>query len=189
MTEYAPAELHAKVEKALHEFFSKDKELLCIDANERSITHKLAEHLQRQFADLDVDCEYNRYDYKVKRPPNEEGIETTYSSKRDTVYPDIVVHKRASQLDNKIVIEVKKSNNKRNVSSDKARLRKFTNAGYRYEYNLGLFLEFGVRKQSGLKRSECYQSGKKTPSPCPPCKKLLNSFKPSAISTTIASQS
>ena len=38
-----------------------------MDANERSLTHKLAEYLQCEFPDWHVDCEYNRHGLDVKR--------------------------------------------------------------------------------------------------------------------------
>lgn len=37
----------------------RDRDLLVMDVNERSISHKLAEHLAREFDEWDVDCEYN----------------------------------------------------------------------------------------------------------------------------------
>ncbi len=112
-------ELHMKVETALREFFCKDIDLLCLDAHERSITHKLAEHLQRQFSNLKVDCEYNRHfdhpkqlycncDPKTSRcHPN---TTNTACLRAHTIYPDIVVHDRGVDDSNALVIEVKKSN-------------------------------------------------------------------------------
>ncbi len=74
-------ELHIKVETALREFFRNDIDLLCRDVNERSITHELAEHLQRQFEDLKVDGEYNRHGGRTKK-----------DDCNRSVIPDIVVH-------------------------------------------------------------------------------------------------
>ena len=48
------------LEIALSELIERDSFLFEADANERSITHKLAEYLQAQFQDWNVDCEYNR---------------------------------------------------------------------------------------------------------------------------------
>ena len=175
-------ELHMKVKTALREFFCEDSDLLYLDASEKSITHKLAEHLQRQFTDrenLKVDCEYNRYDadkYPAKRLSYEDKTSPTDRSKGKLVYPDIVVHRRASNADNKIVIEVKKSNTtNKNRDKDRKRLRAFTKREGKYGYKLGLFLEFYVDKRSGLKRAECYQDGEKI-KPCCCGESLLEKF-------------
>ena len=171
MTTYTTSELHTKVEKALREFFCKDCGLLHVDANERSITNKLAEYLQRQFGALKVDGEYNRLGDQVKRDADDEPI-----------IPDIVVHKRRCNCSNELVIEVKKSNaTGASRDEDRGRLCDFTKPKPegKYGYKLGLFLEFGVRDQSGLKRAECYQGGELQTCCC--CKRLKKVFCPSAI--------
>jgi hypothetical protein len=122
-----------KARRALQEFLASDSYLLGVQASERSITHKLAESLQRQFPHLDVDCEYNRY----------LGYEKMMAQLR--VFPDIVVHKRGT-MQNVLVTEVKKSNNYTSHNSDVNRLCKFTTQPMSYQ--VGLFVEFGVgRKQ------------------------------------------
>ena len=81
--------LHEKVRLVLCEFFDEEYDLLKRNVNERSIAHKLAEHLQRQFEGLKVDCEYNRLgdDLKTLYPKNTQTA-------RERVFPDIVVHRR-----------------------------------------------------------------------------------------------
>jgi hypothetical protein len=49
-----------KVNAAVHSFLNADSYLLVNDIRERSITHKLAEHLQMVFRNHSVDCEYNK---------------------------------------------------------------------------------------------------------------------------------
>ena len=166
MTEYTAADLHAKVGDALRDFFCKDACLLHLKVNERSITHKLAEHLQHQFDDLTVDCEYNRDGYDPKRL--NWGHETTRKdcTHAKTVYPDIIVHKRGFDTRNMLVIEVKKSGGD-DSSRDKKKLSAFTvpKPEGEYGYRFGLYLEFEVGKRSGLKRAECYRDGEKV-EPC-----------------------
>lgn len=48
------------VSDSLGELFTNDLSLLEDDASERSITHKLAEYLQKRIPDMHIDCEYNR---------------------------------------------------------------------------------------------------------------------------------
>lgn len=99
---------------ALKEFMEKDIYLLHENLNERSITHKVAEYLQREFgAFYNVDCEYNRNFLTpgVSKKINvvqdlykeiEDLVETktkleiltNYEYRELTVYPDIIVHKR-----------------------------------------------------------------------------------------------
>ncbi len=54
------SEMRKRVVEALLKVGEKDKALLAVSANERSITHKLAEYLQTAFPEYNVDCEYNR---------------------------------------------------------------------------------------------------------------------------------
>ena len=178
MTKYTTAGLHAKVGNALREFFCKDDDLLCRDVNERSVTHKLAEHLQRQFKGLKVDCEYNRYgDDDPKKLVVEPGSTQTDCVDAKTVYPDIIVHERGSNCNNLLVIEVKKTSG-RDASYDKRKLRKFTDqvphGKYKYDYTLGLFLVFDVDNKV-LESVECFQCGKKI-KPCCCCGSLVEKF-------------
>ena len=164
-----------KVEKALREFFREDIDLLCRDANERSITHKIAEHLQRQFDDLNVDCEYNRHGDQTKTL--NWGHETTRKDclHAKTIYLDIIVHRRGCDSSNALVIEVKKSNGG-DPSRDREKLSAFTKPHPKGEfgYKLGLFLEFDIDNKV-LKRAECFQRGKKK-RPCCCCERLSKNF-------------
>lgn len=53
--------------QALAAFHASELHLLRRDASERSITHRLALHLTPLFPDFDIDCEYNRDSFDVKR--------------------------------------------------------------------------------------------------------------------------
>lgn len=136
--------LFQKVKKALGTFFEQDHALLNVNASERSISHKLAEHLQKQFPDLNVDCEYNRHGDVIKTlytkcdsPVAPDALEAK------TVFPDIIIHKRGNDEMNLLVIEIKKINSGRNHIWDIEKLRAFTSKQYRYE--VGLFLLFDVK--------------------------------------------
>ena len=96
-----------KIKNAIKDFEERDHDLLEININERSVTHKLAEYLQVEFEDWNVDCEYNRKEFSAKEL--ELPVKDTKSDdlKATTVYPDIIVHKRGKQ-DNLLVVEAKK---------------------------------------------------------------------------------
>ena len=60
-------EVKSHVEKALNLLLEQDKFLLLNNLNERTISHKLAEYLQREFSSWNVDCEYNRNFDRIKK--------------------------------------------------------------------------------------------------------------------------
>ena len=134
-------EIEEKVGKALAKLLQKDSTLFKEGVNERSVTHKLAEYLQHEFADWNVDCEYNRNlgESKRVRIP-ETGVKWDDLESR-TVFPDIIVHKRGTKK-NLLVIEAKKSNSTVSARFDKTKLRAFLQEPFSYKF--GLFIEFDV---------------------------------------------
>src|SRR3990172_335038 len=122
--------LKKKFLKSVNYLFKNDLFLLKNDASERSITHKLAEYLQKEFPEWHVDCEYNRDLDDVKRRTNDTGFN-----------PDIVVHIRDTDK-NLLIIEVKKSNGEYN--DEKNRLKEATISKYQYNYHLGIFIILNV---------------------------------------------
>ncbi len=150
-----------KVIAALADFINLDIYLLQRDVNERSITHKLAEHLQRQFPEWNVDCEYNRDMDNPKRLRIKKIEITSDDTEGRTTYPDIIVHKRGNNDNNKLVIEVKKN---RSVScKDKTvdinKVKAFTSSK-EFKYERGLFLLLPVEgndaKLSWYRNGEMY---------------------------------
>ncbi|GHC39031.1 hypothetical protein [Aidingimonas halophila] len=144
LREHAPGEM---VIEAFRKLMKIDSYLLEVDANERSISHRLGLHLQSFFPDWDVDCEYNRDGVEPKRigylDLHPDGAEDTEAR---TVFPDIIVHKRDSQT-NYLVIEIKKSSSIVDRAIDYQKLRGYKrDLGYQY----ALFFEVGVREKSGL---------------------------------------
>jgi hypothetical protein len=146
--------LKTAVDKALDSFIETDYELLWLNVSERAISHKLAEHLQKQFQDWHVDCEYNRLggrqakvieisrdrwrelvgDRKARKPIRYEDLLT---GEHPTVFPDIIVHRRNTS-NNLLVIEIKKSGS-RDMSWDEHKLEAYLRE---LDYQAGLFLIF-----------------------------------------------
>lgn len=123
------------IEDALKEL-KKDKHLFLVDANERTLTHRLAIYLEEKIKKLesgwDVDCEYNRdvtstkkpYTKKLKlcAPPDYNDGPPYEDENATTVFPDIIVHKRGKsgyKDGNLLVIEVKKSTSRVSDEYDK----------------------------------------------------------------------
>ena len=134
--------LKQKMEIALKKLSGQDLFLIQANTNERTISHKLAEYLQDEFSDWNVDCEYNRHGNEVKRielPTNNINWDDTEAK---TVFPDIVVHKRNSDRNNLLIIEIKKSSNTMNRQFDENKLKAFTKEPYSYLF--GLFLEIST---------------------------------------------
>ena len=142
-------EVSERVDEALKQFLKNDRDLIHVDANERSITHKLGEHLQKVFPGWDVDCEYNRDGEQPKRLRSEleakgakhEGLEPD-DTEAKTVYPDIIVHRRCTSH-NLLVIEAKKRCHLDSTSIDEHKLKRFTSRCGQFGYRYGLLLIFG----------------------------------------------
>jgi len=110
---YTLDEVKQKVKQSLHELWHNDKHLLKVDASERSIMHRLAIYIEREFREYNVDCEYNREGNDTKRYReiidniSKAGISAD-DTEAKTAFPDIIIHKRGNNTDNLLVIEVKK---------------------------------------------------------------------------------
>jgi hypothetical protein len=162
--------------KALKEFLLEEKFLLENNLNERTITHKLAEHLKAHFCDYDVDCEYNRM------PKNNKNMTEEYITKRlnldikkvktdddngQTVFPDIIIHKRGENEQNYLVIEVKKKKFANEIirgskekethrDFDKKKLKAYTKTK-ELKYKFGVYLEFNGK---GISEMKFFKDGK-----------------------------
>jgi len=151
--DYPEEEIRRRTRTALRVLQKNDSFLLEGDVHERAIGHKLAEYLQEQFPDWNVDCEYNRHYLKTKTL---DGInECEEHSKSSIVYPDIIIHER-NKKHNLLVIELKK--NDLRCQCDIRKLELFTNTKGKYGYTLGLFIEFDDSRP----RLKWFKDGKQT---------------------------
>jgi len=131
-------DIRNRIEIAYKKLIDKDSYLLKIDANERSITHRLAIYLEEVFWEYDVDCEYNRDGLDPKKLINYKKKIYSDDTNGATVFPDIIIHNRGKR-GNLIVIEAKKASS--NDNSDKEKL-----AIYKKElfYKYAYFVRFPV---------------------------------------------
>lgn len=129
-------------------FYAQDKYLLDAAASERSISHRLATHLTNTFPELDVDCEYNRDGFDVKKLAlSEQKIEVSSENiEAVSVFPDIIVHRRGSHTENVLVIEMKKWETRKNNDFDKQKLEAFK---IDLHYQFAVFLALGLDQNSG----------------------------------------
>lgn len=117
------------VYESLSALLDVDGVLLSRGVGERTLSARLAHHLQLRLPNYYVDCEFNRDGSAVKRLPNA------------TVYPDIIVHRRTYDgRGNLLVAELKRSANALGGQSDKERLPRLRE---QFGYEHGLFVELG----------------------------------------------
>jgi len=136
---YDLSKLQKFVENCLEIFMKNDIYLLIVDADERTISHRMAFYLQSEIPEMHVDCEYNR-----------EGLENKKLSdpkwpKPRGIYPDIIVHKRGEKSNKILVVEIKKQVN-REIEDDEIKLKGFTSDSYGYHF--GLLIIFNTKENS-----------------------------------------
>lgn len=106
------------LEEALEEFVTQARHLLDTNNSERSMTADLTSLLRKRFEGWDVNAEYNRNRYEVKRlllrktqlrqcAVTRQGPDTRWPMELVKVAPDIIVHKQGTD-ENLLVIEAKK---------------------------------------------------------------------------------
>jgi hypothetical protein len=152
--EYSQEKILEIIEASLDKLFEKDSGIILKEYNlhERSITHRLAIYLEDHFKESDyiVDVEYNRMrnQYGEDIIGNEIGKRLDleqYGKSINSVYPDIIVHKR--DTDNNLVeIEVKMQWKNDKKIFDLQKINEYIS---QLNYNHGVYLELGS------KRSEC----------------------------------
>lgn len=146
-------EVEARIHCAVRKLEEADGFLLRNTANERTITHRLAMHLDPLFPSWAVDVEYNREgaEGETKRIRDWEQFdlqkiagdadreELVRDMEARTVYPDIIVHQRGLP-ENLLVMEVKKSSSTRPPDVDRGKLRVMVHeAGL--DYSHAVFLQ------------------------------------------------
>jgi hypothetical protein len=146
------AEVEALVKQATNALKQNDEKLFRVQANERSVTHRLGLYLEDLFPGWDVDCEYSRIGedpskYKKLLLPEDEGL-THFDMDGSRVYPDIVIHHRTlnTETHNLLVIEVKTAWSQVGEDQDIQKLLAFTGhypVDQLVQYKFGLFLRFG----------------------------------------------
>jgi len=141
-----------KIKAALKLLFERDKYLLANNSSERSIAFRFALYLCSQFEEYDVDCEYNYHHKGPKRifVLNKEDkkyfrIRKTISDvNAHSVYPDIIIHKRGTDV-NLLIIEIKKSTNKDEYDKqrDSIKIREYSK---QIGYTFSTYLEIPTGK-------------------------------------------
>src|SRR2546429_3099370 len=143
-----------KVIAALQEFYAHETYLFEKDLGERTLTHRLAVHLEKQFPGWHVDCDYDRLGERTLRLPHG-TIVSTDDHFGKSVYPDIVVHQREIP-NNLLAIEVRKASNHQPPEHDQHKLQALTDPHLWFAYRIGVLLALGKQHVTA---SEVYVGG------------------------------
>lgn len=143
-----------KLVAALKEFYAAETYLLERDLGERTLTHRLAVHVERCFPGWQVDCNYDRLGERMLRLPRG-TIVSTDDHLGKSVYPDIVVHQR--EIPNNLMsIEVRKASNHQPVEHDQHKLVAMTDPHVWFAYWVGVLLTLA---RTNIASSEIYIGG------------------------------
>jgi hypothetical protein len=132
-----------KVVSALGEFYARESHLLENDLGERTLTHRLAVHLETSFQGWEVDCDYNRLGERTLLLPKG-SIVSTDDHLGKSIFPDIVIH-RCRVPENLLAIEVRKAANHQPPEHDRHKLRALTDPHLWFAYGLGVYLVLGKK--------------------------------------------
>jgi hypothetical protein len=143
-------QVKARVAVAIEAVFVNDGLLLEWDVGERTIAAWLASYLKGVFPAHDVDVEYNRHGLDPKKV----GLPVWCSNGGERlIIPDIVVHRRGTDHDNLLVIELKKTTNAESRDCDEAKVRAMKRE---LHYRYGVLIDFpaglGARDQAPQQR-------------------------------------
>jgi len=117
-----------------------DRDLIDNHVHERTISSRLAMYLQGLFPTYHVDVEYNRNEILQKILPRE-----CHGTRQGGVFPDIIVHRRGSNEENLLVIEMKKAGNEAGIDCDKEKVRLFIKGDFHYRFGALIVLGNGKR--------------------------------------------
>ena len=125
---------------ALDMLFYKDQYLIYNETNmhvsELSISHKLGHYLALLIDEYDVDCEYNR---NLTDPKTNKA--------NHLIRPDIIVHKRGSNDDNFVIIEIKPWWND-DTNKDVKKLYEMTKQDGQFRYYFGFSIVINRNRDS-----------------------------------------
>ena len=130
-----------KIVAALREFYAHETFLFEKDLGERTLTHRLAVYLEKQFPGWQVDCDYSRLGERTLRLPHG-TIVSTDDHLGKSIYPDIVVHQREIP-NNLLAVEVRKASNHQPPEHDQHKLRALTDPHLWFAYGIGVYLVLG----------------------------------------------
>lgn len=152
---------------------NKESDNLKRGVNELNISTHLAFYLKPFFPDYDVDPEYNG---DIDKPNDRKALSIAENRILEVgrkanikdnykLSPDIIIHKRRSNENNLVVIEIKKGGHpQRDKDYDRIKLEHLTidYLGNHYNYRLGVSVVFGIKENTGKYQVFFFQNGVET---------------------------
>lgn len=126
--------------ESIYMFYSNDRCLIERGGMEQACVSRIYYYLQTlmmgddELKEYDLDCEYNKNGEEAK------WCMDVDTGERFKTRPDLILHKRATNHNNQVVIEFKGWWNNENAS-DVRKLKAFTNPRGVYRYKLGIFVK------------------------------------------------
>ncbi|WP_319479120.1 hypothetical protein [uncultured Draconibacterium sp.] len=153
-------EIVERVELAIRELIENEGGNLRRDLNELNVSTYLAFYLKPYFTNYDVDPEYNG---DVDKPNDRKALDIARNRIKEVrqkpnaqnnyrLSPDIIIHKRESNDNNLVVIEVKKDSHPTHLKDfDLIKLEHLTinYLGNHYNYDMGIALILGTKGNVG----------------------------------------
>ena len=130
-------QIKTALNRAIDKFVECDKHLLAADVNERSMSHRIAVYWEQEMPDYDVDCEYNRDGFDVKRLELMQGL----------TFP--IVLRRSTNEHSLLVVEMKKTAAGSDPTYDLHKLRAFRRE---LKYTWAVHLIIGCSRNGDLVR-------------------------------------
>jgi hypothetical protein len=143
-----------KLISALQEFYARESYILERDLGERTLTHRLAVLVEKQFTGWEVDCDYDRLGERTMRLPHG-SVSSTDDHLGKSIYPDIVVHQRDIP-NNLLAIEVRKASNHQPIEHDQHKLKALTDPHLWFAFSIGVFVTLAKKN---VTFSEVYVGG------------------------------
>ncbi len=143
-----------KLISALQELYARESYILERDLGERTLTHRLAVLVEKQFAGWEVDCDYDRLGERTMRLPHG-SVSSTDDHLGKSIYPDIVVHQRDIP-NNLLAIEVRKASNHQPMEHDQHKLKALTDPHLWFAFSIGVFVTLAKKN---VTFSEVYVGG------------------------------
>lgn len=141
----ADKHIAGRLTMALDRLLEQDAALLDEHATERSITCRLACHLQPLFPDWDVDCEFNCWQAPAQRKGHLVVATSSNDTEARTIFPDILIHRRRHD-ERLAVIELQKGNQ---LTSRHRELKKLSQCRARLGCLHAVLIEIGVGDARG----------------------------------------
>jgi hypothetical protein len=127
-----------KVVAALQEFYAREAFLLEKELGERTLTHRFAVYLEKQYPGWEIDCEFNRLGERTLRLPHG-TIVSTDDGLGKTIFPDVVVHQRTIP-NNLLAVEIRKTSNHQSLEHDEQKLKAMTDPHVWFAYWIGVLV-------------------------------------------------